>query len=95
MSTTVNMSLGLLFVALAIVAVILQAWLWGPRFWDDISRSRRAGQARRGRRRRLDEDLEEDGRRGEREGNGSRGAHDRQVLHCHPRQGCGRSAKAP
>ena len=45
MSTTVNMSLGLLFVVLAIVAVLLQAWLWGPQFWDDINKKTRAPKA--------------------------------------------------
>ena len=41
MSTTINMSLGLLFVVLAIVAVLLQAWRWGPQFWDDIGEKTR------------------------------------------------------
>ncbi len=34
MSTTVSMWLGVAFVALAIIAVVLQAWLWGPKYWD-------------------------------------------------------------
>jgi len=44
-STTVNTSLGLLFVVLAIVAVLLQAWLWGPQFWDDVAKKTRAPRA--------------------------------------------------
>lgn len=32
MSTTI--ALGILFVVLALVAVLLQAWLWGPKYWD-------------------------------------------------------------
>jgi mono/diheme cytochrome c family protein len=44
-STTVNTLLGLVFLVLAIVAVLLQAWLWGPRFWDDIGKKTRAPKA--------------------------------------------------
>ena len=44
-SATVNMVLGLLFVVLAIVAVLLQAWLWGPKFWDDVAKKTRAPRA--------------------------------------------------
>jgi len=44
-SATVNMILGLLFVFLAIVAVLLQAWLWGPQFWDDVAKKTRAPKA--------------------------------------------------
>jgi len=44
-STTANTVLGLLFVVLAIVAVLLQAWLWGPQFWDDIGKKTRAPKA--------------------------------------------------
>src|SRR5688572_10973824 len=54
LSTTLNMWLGIAFVALAIVAVILQAWLWGypmdppndprgkslaPRSWTNVHRA--------------------------------------------------------
>jgi mono/diheme cytochrome c family protein len=39
------MGLGLLFVVLAIAAVLLQAWLWGPQFWDDIHKKTRAPKA--------------------------------------------------
>lgn len=45
MSTTVNTILGLLFLVLAIVAVLLQAWLWVPQFWDDIGKKTRAPKA--------------------------------------------------
>jgi cytochrome c5 len=37
MNTTVSMVLGILFWVLAVVAVLLQAWLWGPRFWDEAN----------------------------------------------------------
>lgn len=35
MSISVSMWLGVLFLVLAIVAVLLQAWLWGPKFWNE------------------------------------------------------------
>lgn len=35
MSTTLSMWLGIAFLALAIIAVLLQAWLWGPKFWNE------------------------------------------------------------
>jgi cytochrome c5 len=44
-SATANTIVGLLFVVLAIVAVLLQAWLWGPQFWDDIGKKTRAPRA--------------------------------------------------
>ena len=44
-STTVNTIFGLLFLVLAIVAVLLQAWLWGPQFWDDVGKKTRAPKA--------------------------------------------------
>jgi cytochrome c5 len=44
-SATFNTIFGLLFVVLAIVAVLLQAWLWGPKFWDDIGKKTRAPKA--------------------------------------------------
>ena len=42
MSTTITMWLGLAFLALAIAAVVLQAWLWGPKFWDAEAKETRA-----------------------------------------------------
>ncbi|MEM9453454.1 MAG: c-type cytochrome [Myxococcota bacterium] len=42
MSTTLSMWLGIAFLALAIIAVLLQAWLWGPKFWDDEAKKTRA-----------------------------------------------------
>ncbi|MEZ4380615.1 MAG: c-type cytochrome [Nannocystaceae bacterium] len=42
MSTTLSMWLGIAFLVLAIVAVLLQAWLWGPKFWDDEAKKTRA-----------------------------------------------------
>ncbi|MEM9187903.1 MAG: DUF6529 family protein [Myxococcota bacterium] len=35
MNTTISMWMGIAFVALAIVAVVLQAWLWNPKYWDE------------------------------------------------------------
>ncbi len=35
MSSIVSMWLGVLFLFLAIAAVLLQAWLWGPKFWNE------------------------------------------------------------
>jgi hypothetical protein len=34
MGTTLSMWLGIAFVVLAIAAVLLQAWLWNPKYWD-------------------------------------------------------------
>ncbi|MCA9657372.1 MAG: cytochrome c, partial [Myxococcales bacterium] len=45
MSTTLSMWLGIAFLVLAIVAVLLQAWLWGPKFWDDEAKKTRAPKA--------------------------------------------------
>lgn len=42
MSTTVSMWLGTAFLLLAIVAVLLQAWLWGPKFWNESLRKTEA-----------------------------------------------------
>ena len=39
------MWLGILFLILAIVAVLLQAWLWGPKFWDEVEKKTRAPKA--------------------------------------------------
>ncbi len=41
-STTVSMWLGIAFLLLAVTAVLLQAWLWGPKFWDDEAKKTRA-----------------------------------------------------
>jgi mono/diheme cytochrome c family protein len=41
-TTTVSMWLGILFLALAIIAVLLQAWLWGPKYWDEDAKRTRA-----------------------------------------------------
>jgi hypothetical protein len=35
MNSTVSMWLGIAFLVLAFVAVILQAWLWNPKYWDE------------------------------------------------------------
>ncbi|MCB9718630.1 MAG: c-type cytochrome [Myxococcales bacterium] len=42
MSTTISMWLGIAFLMLAIIAVLLQAWLWGPKFWDEEAKVTRA-----------------------------------------------------
>jgi mono/diheme cytochrome c family protein len=34
MSTIVSTWLGIAFLGLAVLAVVLQAWLWGPKFWN-------------------------------------------------------------
>ena len=41
-TTTLSMWLGITFLVLAIIAVFLQAWLWGPRFWDEEAKKTRA-----------------------------------------------------
>lgn len=35
---SITIALGITFVALAIVAVLLQAWLWGPAYWDPVAK---------------------------------------------------------
>ena len=45
MSTTVSMWLGIAFFFLAIAAVLLQAWLWGPKYWDEAAKVTRAPKA--------------------------------------------------
>jgi cytochrome c5 len=35
MSISTSMWLGILFLILAVAAVLLQAWLWGPKFWNE------------------------------------------------------------
>jgi len=42
MSTTISMWLGISFVGLGILAVLLQAWLWNPRYWDHVNHKTRA-----------------------------------------------------
>lgn len=42
MSTTLSMWLGIAFLLLCILAVLLQAWLWGPKFWDEHAKKTRA-----------------------------------------------------
>ena len=42
MSTTLSMWLGIAFLLLCIIAVLLQAWLWGPKFWDEQAKKTRA-----------------------------------------------------
>ncbi len=42
MSTTISMWLGILFLVLCIVAVLLQAWLWGPKFWNEETKKTEA-----------------------------------------------------
>ncbi|HWB73314.1 MAG TPA: hypothetical protein VG755_00135 [Nannocystaceae bacterium] len=42
MSTTLSMWLGITFVGLAIAAVVLQAWLWNPKYWDEVAKKTRA-----------------------------------------------------
>ncbi len=41
-TTTLSMWLGIVFLGLAVVAVLLQAWLWGPPFWDEEAKKTRA-----------------------------------------------------
>jgi hypothetical protein len=38
MSTTLSTWLGIAFLVLAISSVILQAWLWGPQYWDSVNK---------------------------------------------------------
>ncbi len=45
MSTTLSMWLGIAFFFLAIIAVLLQAWLWGPRFWNEETKKTEAPRA--------------------------------------------------
>jgi hypothetical protein len=41
-NTTISMWMGIAFVLLAVVAVLLQAWLWSPQYWDQRTRTTRA-----------------------------------------------------
>ncbi|MFO0632936.1 MAG: hypothetical protein U0168_08815 [Nannocystaceae bacterium] len=45
MSTTTSMWLGIAFVVLAVTAVLLQAWLWNPKYWDPVAKKTRAPKA--------------------------------------------------
>ncbi len=45
MSTTLSMWLGITFLLLAILAVLLQAWLWGPQFWNETLKKTEAPRA--------------------------------------------------
>lgn len=45
MSTTISMWLGIAFVALGIAAVLMQAWLWNPKYWDEVNKRTRAPKA--------------------------------------------------
>ncbi|MBL4689589.1 MAG: hypothetical protein JKY37_33690 [Nannocystaceae bacterium] len=42
MSTTISMWLGILFVGLGLAAVLLQAWLWNPKCWDEVAKKTNA-----------------------------------------------------
>jgi cytochrome c2 len=42
MSVTASMWLGIVFLLLAIIAVLLQAWLWGPKFWNEVEKKTEA-----------------------------------------------------
>lgn len=41
-NTTVTMWMGIAFVLLGLTAVLLQAWLWNPRYWDPVNHKTRA-----------------------------------------------------
>ncbi|MEM6994653.1 MAG: hypothetical protein AAF721_29325 [Myxococcota bacterium] len=45
MSTTISMWLGILFVGLGLAAVLLQAWLWNPKYWDEVNKKTNAPKA--------------------------------------------------
>jgi len=45
MSTTISMWLGILFLVLGIAAVVLQAWLWNPKYWDEVNKKTNAPKA--------------------------------------------------
>lgn len=45
MTTTLSMWLGMTFVLLGIVAVLLQAWLWNPKYWDEVAKKTHAPRA--------------------------------------------------
>lgn len=45
MSSTLSMWLGIAFLVLGIAAVVLQAWLWNPKYWDPIAKKTHAPKA--------------------------------------------------
>jgi cytochrome c5 len=45
MSIGTSMWLGILFLVLAVTAVLLQAWLWGPKFWNETTKKTEAPKA--------------------------------------------------
>lgn len=45
MSTTLSMWLGISFEVLGIAAVVLQAWLWNPKYWDEVNKKTNAPKA--------------------------------------------------
>lgn len=45
MSVGTSMWLGILFLVLAVTAVLLQAWLWGPKFWNEATKKTEAPKA--------------------------------------------------
>jgi cytochrome c5 len=45
MSISTSMWLGILFLVLAVTAVVLQAWLWGPKFWNETTKKTAAPKA--------------------------------------------------
>ena len=45
MSTIISMWLGIAFVVLGVSAVLLQAWLWNPKYWDEVAKKTRAPRA--------------------------------------------------
>ncbi len=42
MSTTISMWFGVTFLVLGVTAVLLQAWLWNPKYWDEGTKKTRA-----------------------------------------------------
>jgi mono/diheme cytochrome c family protein len=42
MNTTSSMMLGIGFVVLGVTAVLLQAWLWNPKYWDEAAKKTHA-----------------------------------------------------
>lgn len=42
MNTTISMWLGISFLVLGIAAVLLQAWLWNPKYWDEVAKKTNA-----------------------------------------------------
>lgn len=42
LSHALSLTLGVVFVVLAVAAVILQAWLWNPKYWDPVAKKSNA-----------------------------------------------------